>query len=214
MTASKIRVMLVDDHAVVRMGFRLLLQGTDDIDVVAEASNGEEACRRYAEVSPDVVVLDVAMPGIGGLEALARMRARDPGATVLMLSAHEDSIHPTRAIQAGASGYLTKRGAPEELIGAIRQVANGRTYVEAELAQQMAVARATGAGNPLEVLTAREFQVFIALAKGQSANRIAETMSLSPSTVGTHLYNVKQKLGAANGAELALIAIRHGLIET
>jgi two-component system invasion response regulator UvrY len=210
---AKIRVMLVDDHAVVRMGFCLLLRGTEDIEVVAELGSGEEACRRYPDVKPDVVVLDVSMPGIGGLDALARLLAKDGAAKVLVLSAHEDTIHPTRAIQAGALGYLTKRGAPEELIGAIRQVAMGRTFIEPALAQQMAVARATGGRNPIDVLTPREFQVFVALAKGQSANSIAETMSLSPSTVGTHLYNVKQKLGAANAAELTLIAIRSGLIE-
>lgn len=210
---AKIRVMLVDDHAVVRMGFCLLLRGTEDIEVVAELGSGEEACRRYSDVKPDVVVLDVSMPGIGGLDTLARLLAKDGAAKVLVLSAHEDTIHPTRAIQAGALGYLTKRGAPEELIGAIRQVAMGRTFIEPALAQQMAVARATGGRNPIDVLTPREFQVFVALAKGQSANSIAETMSLSPSTVGTHLYNVKQKLGAANAAELTLIAIRSGLIE-
>lgn len=209
---SKIRVMLVDDHALVRMGFRLLLQGTADIDVVAEAGNGEEACRRYPELQPDVVVLDISLPGIGGLDTLARILAKDAGARILVLSAHEDTIHPTRALQGGALGYLTKRGAPEELIGAIRQVAKGKPFIEPAIAQQMAVARATGSRTPIDVLTAREFQVFLALASGQSANRIAETMCLSPSTIGTHLYNIKQKLGAANAAELALIAIRHGLI--
>jgi len=210
---DKIRVMLVDDHAVVRMGFCLLLRGTDDIDVAAEVGSGEEACRRYLDVDPDVVVLDVSMPGIGGLDALSRILAKDAAARVLVLSAHEDTVHATRAIQAGALGYLTKRGAPEELIGAIRQVANGKPFIEPAIAQQMAIARATGRQNPVDVLTAREFQVFVALAKGQSANSIAETMSLSPSTVGTHLYNVKQKLGAANAAELTLIAIRNGVIE-
>jgi len=208
-----IRVMLVDDHAVVRMGFCLLLRATDDIEIVAEVGSGEEACRRYVEVSPDVVVLDVAMPGIGGLETLARILAKDASAKVLVLSAHEDTTHPSRAMRAGAAGYLTKRGAPEELIGAIRQVAKGRTYVEPVIAQQIAASRMTGGGSPTDVLTAREFQVFLALARGQSASAIAEAMSLSPSTVGTHLYNVKQKLGASNAAELALIAIRNGLID-
>jgi len=209
---DSIRVMLVDDHALVRMGFRLLLQATDDIEVAAEAGSGEEACRRYPEVRPDVVLLDISMPGIGGLDTLARLLAKDGGARVLMLSAHEDTIHPTRAIQAGALGYLTKRGAPEELIGAIRRVAGGKTFIEPAIAQEMAVARTSGGGSPIDVLTTREFQVFIALAQGHSANSIAQTMSLSPSTVGTHLYNIKQKLGAANSAELTLIAIRYGLI--
>ena len=208
-----IRVLLVDDHALVRMGFRLLLQATDDIEVAAEAGSGEEAFRRWAEARPDVVLLDISMPGIGGLDTLARLMAKDAGAKVLVLSAHEDTVHPTRAMQAGALGYLTKRGAPEELIGAIRRVAQGKPYIEPALAQQMAVARTTGAGSPMDVLTPREFQVFIALARGQSAQAIARTMSLAPSTVGTYLYNIKQKLGAENVAELALIAIRHGLIE-
>jgi two-component system, NarL family, invasion response regulator UvrY len=207
-----IRVMLVDDHALVRMGFRLLLQATDDIEVAAEAGSGEEACRLYGDARPDVVVLDISMPGIGGLDTLARLLAKDATARVLVLSAHEDTIHPTRAIQAGALGYLTKRGAPEELIGAIRRVAWGKTFIEPGIAQEMAVARTSGAGSPIDVLTTREFQVFIALAQGQSSNSIAHTMSLSPSTVGTHLYNIKQKLGATNAAELTLIAIRHGLI--
>ncbi len=205
--------MLVDDHAVVRMGFSLLLNSTQDIEVVAEAGSGEDACRVYPEVKPDVVVMDIAMPGIGGLDALMRILAKDADARILVLSAHEDTIHPTRVMQAGALGYLTKRGAPEELIGAIRQVAKGKTFVEAAIAQQMAVQHATGHQNPLDVLTAREFEVFVALARGRSVNEIAETLSLSPSTVGTHLYNVKQKLGASNAAELALIAIRNRLIE-
>ena len=116
-------------------------------------------------------------------------------------------------MQAGALGYLSKRGAPEELIGAIRQVAKGKPFVEPGIAQQMAVQRATGRQSPVEILTAREFEIFLALAQGRSVNEIADTLSLSPSTVGTHLYNIKQKLGAANAAELALIAIRNRLIE-
>ena len=210
---SRLRVMLVDDHAVVRMGFRLLLGNTDDIDVVAEAGNGEDACRLYAEARADVVVMDLSMPGMSGLEALARILAKDGHAKVLVLSAHEDSIHPARALRAGAAGYLTKRSAPDALIGAIRQVANGKPFVEPELAQQLVVQGAAGHASPVDALTPKEFSVFLALAQGRSVNDIAESMSLAPSTVGTHLYNVKQKLGASNAAELALIAVRSGLIE-
>jgi two-component system invasion response regulator UvrY len=210
---NNIRVMLVDDHAVVRMGFCLLLRSTEDIDVVAEVGSGEEACHLYPEVKPDVVVMDISMPGIGGFDALTRILAKDAGARILVLSAHEDTIHPSRVLHAGALGYLTKRGAPEELIGAIRQVANGKTFVEAAIAQQMVVKRAIGRQSPVDVLTAREFKVFLALAQGRSVSEIADTLSLSPSTVGTHLYNIKQKLGAANSAEIALVAIRNGLIE-
>lgn len=210
---STINVMLVDDHSVVRMGFRLLLESTDDIRVVAEAGSGEEAYRSYPTVKPDVVVMDISMPGIGGLDAVSRILAKDGAARILVLSAHEDTIHPMRVLKAGALGYLSKRGAPEELIGAIRNVARGKTYVEAAIAQQLAVQQATGRQSPVDVLTAKEFKVFIALAKGRTVNEIAGIMSLSPSTIGTHLYNVKQKLGAANAAELTLIAIRNGLID-
>lgn len=210
---AKITVMLVDDHAVVRMGFCLLLRNTEDMEVVAEVGTGEEACHVYHDVRPDVIVMDLSMPGIGGLDALTRILARDPRAKVLVLSAHDDTIYPTRVLRAGAAGYLTKRGAPEELIGAIRQVAAGKTFVEPAIAQKIAILHASGSRNPMDVLTAKEFSVFLALAQGRSVNEIADTVSLSPSTVGTHLYNIKQKLGASNSAELALIAIRNGLIE-
>ncbi len=210
---SAIRVMLVDDHAVVRMGFKLLLQGVDDIEVVAEAESGEEAIKRYPEIKPDVVVMDISMPGIGGLEAVSRLLAKDTAAKILILSAHEDSSHPKRLLKAGAIGYLSKRSAAEELIQAIHQVANGKTYLDSKLAQAMAVQQLTGEQNPVEVLSDREFEVFMLLAKGQSVAHIAEKLFLSPRTVGTHLYNIKQKLNAGNSAEITLIAMRNGLLD-
>lgn len=209
----KTRVMLIDDHAVVRMGFRLLLAGTPDIEVVDEAQSGEEALRRCGEIVADVVVMDLSMPGMGGLETITRLLAHQPALRILILSAHEDTIHPKRALKAGAVGYLTKRSAAEALIEAIREVAAGRMYVEARLAQQMAVQQLSADQNPVDVLSAREFEVFIALAKGRSVNDIAEVLHLSPRTVGTHLYNIKQKLGASNQAEIAIAALRAGLID-
>jgi two-component system, NarL family, invasion response regulator UvrY len=208
-----IKVMLADDHAVVRMGFRLLLEGSPDIRVVAEAESGEDAVRRFAEVKPDVVVLDLSMPGIGGLEALSRILAREPTAKVLVLTAHEDAMHAKRVLKAGALGYLSKRSAAEELIQAIRQVWAGRTFLEPAIAQQLAVQQLTGERSPVDMLSEKEFKVFLALARGQSVADIAEVMSLSPRTIGTHLYNIKQKLGASNSAELAIVAMRHGLLE-
>lgn len=210
---SSIRVMLVDDHAVVRMGFKLLLQGADDIEVVAEAESGEEAIKRYPDIKPDVVVMDISMPGIGGLEAVTRLLAKDPAAKVLILSAHEDSSHPKRLLKAGAVGYLSKRSAAEELIQAIHQVFNGKTFLDSKLAQALAVQQLTGEQNPVGVLSDREFEVFMLLAKGQSVAQIAEKLFLSPRTVGTHLYNIKQKLNAGNSAEITLIAMRNGLLD-
>ncbi len=213
MTQAPIRVMLVDDHAVVRMGFRLLLEGATDLKVAAEANSGEEAVRTFPEVKPDVVVMDISMPGIGGLEAIDRILAREPQARILVLSAHEDSMHARRVLKAGAVGYLTKRSAAEALIDAIRQVAQGKTYLEPSIAQQLALQQLSGDKSPVDMLSEKEFKVFLALAKGKSVAEIAEVMSLSPRTVGTHLYNIKQKLGASNSAELAIMAIRAGLVE-
>ena len=211
--SGMINVMLVDDHAVVRMGFKLLLEAAPDVKVVAEAESGELAVKMYGEIQPDVVVMDITMPGIGGLEAIERIMAKDATARILVLSAHEDSVHPKRVLNAGALGYLTKRSAPEELIKAIRTVAGRKMYLEANVAQQMALQQLSGEKNPVDVLSAREFEVFMALALGKSTNEIAETLCLSPRTIGTHLYNIKQKLNAGNQAEIALIAMRSGLIE-
>ncbi|MEI6227033.1 MAG: response regulator transcription factor [Methylophilaceae bacterium] len=210
---SPIKVMLVDDHAVVRMGFKMLLEMDADIKVVAEAESGEHGIQRYMEFKPHVVVMDITMPGMGGLEAIERILAKDSAAKILVLSAHEDSVHPKRVLNAGAMGYLTKRSAAEELIKAIRTVASGKKYLEASVAQQMAIQQLSGNQNPVDVLSPREFEVFMALAKGKTTNEIAENLFLSPRTVGTHLYNIKQKLNANNSAEIALIAMRSGLID-
>lgn len=207
-----VRVLLVDDHVLVRMGFRMLL-GDAAIEVAAEADTGEQALQCYARVQPAVVVLDLAMPGMGGLEALRRLLAQDPQARVLVLSAHEDTAHPRRVLAAGALGYLAKRSAPEELIQAVRVVARGRRYVDARTAQALALAQLDGDTNPVDLLSEREFSVFLHLARGATVAQIAETLNLAPSTVGTHLYHVKQKLGAANQSELTLTALRWGLLQ-
>ena len=209
-----IRILLVDDHAVVRTGFRLLLQARPDIAVVGEAESGEAACQRYVELSPDVVVMDIAMPGMGGIEALRRIRAHDPQAKVLALSAHDDPMHARRALREGALGFLSKRSAPEALLEAVSGVGSGQRYIDPRVAQRLALEDIGGAeSSPIKRLSEREFDVFIRLARGASVQRIADDLRLSASTVGTHLYNVKQKLGVSNQSELTLLAIRHGLIE-
>jgi two-component system invasion response regulator UvrY len=209
---SKIKVMLVDDHAVVRMGFKLLLQACDDIEVVAEADSGEAACQACEQDLPDVVVMDLAMTGMGGIEAIKRLRAKHSTLHILALSAHEDVSHPMRALQAGALGYLSKRSAPEVLMDAIRATAKGQRFVDSQIAQRIAMQAINGDSNPVGKLSAREFEVFEQLARGQSVAQISEALKLSGSTVGTHLYNIKQKLGLNNQAEMTLLAVRHGLI--
>jgi two-component system invasion response regulator UvrY len=207
-----ISVMLVDDHALVRMGFRMLLADAQ-VEVVAEAGDGEQACQLYARARPDVVVMDLSMPGMGGLEAVRRLLAQDPKARVLALSAHEDTAHPRRVLRAGALGYLAKRSAPEALIEAVRTVSRGERYIDAETARALAMAQLDGEESPADVLSEREFSVFLQLARGASVAQIAVNLSLSASTVGTHLYHVKQKLRAGNQSELTLVALRWGLIQ-
>ena len=207
-----IRVMLVDDHALVRMGFRMLLADAR-INVVAELGSGEQACADYARHRPDVVVMDLAMPGMGGLEAVRRLLAQDADARILVLSAHEDTAHPQRVLRAGALGYLSKRSAPEALITAVQAVAAGEAWVDAATARVLAMAQVKGDTSPAEVLSEREFSVFIQLARGLSVAQIADNLKLSPSTVGTHLYHVKQKLRAGNQSALTLVALQWGLIQ-
>ena len=208
-----VRVILADDHAMVRLGFRLLLEGAG-ATVVAETDNGESVIRLYAEASADVVVMDVSMPGIGGLGALERLLAWEPKARVLMLSAHHDDIVPVRAIKLGARGYLCKRATPDEFLRAVGKVAADQRYLDPELAQAVALAQLSGSANPVETLTEKELAVFLQLAQGRTVNEVAEDFCLSPSTVGTHLYHIKQKLNVQNSAELALVAMRNGLIES
>ena len=207
-----IRVLLADDHATVRMGFRLLLEGAG-ATVIGEADSGEAAVSAFDRSPPDVLMMDVSMPGIGGLGALERVRAHHPDARVLILSAHDDAQIPTRALRAGATGYLSKHAHPDELLRALTSVARGQRYIDPEIAPALALAQFSGGQDPVSALTEKEFAIFLQLAQGRSVAEIAESHRLSPSTVGTHLYHIKQKLNVSNAAELALIAIRSGLIE-
>lgn len=208
-----VRILLADDHVMVRLGFRLLLEGAG-ATVIGETDNGESAVRLYAETLPDVVVMDVSMPGIGGLGALERLLAWEAKARVLMLSAHHDDVVPVRALRLGARGYLCKRAAPEEFLRAVGKVAADQRYLDPELAQAVALAQLSGSADPAEALTEKELAVFLQLAQGRSVNEVAEDFCVSPSTVGTHLYHIKQKLNVQNAAELTLVAVRNGLIES
>ncbi|HPI61299.1 response regulator transcription factor [Zoogloea sp.] len=207
---TPLTLILADDHAIVRMGFRLLLEGVG-AHVLAEADCGEKAQQLMSELNPDVLVMDLSMPGCGGLTALERILARKPGQKVLIASAHADAITAERTLKAGAAGYLCKRSPPDELLKAVNQVAAGQRYIDPEIAA--ALRRADRPEHPAEALTDKEFNVFLQLAQGRSVAEVAETFHLSPNTVGTHLYHIKQKLGVQNMAELAMAAVRSGLIE-
>jgi len=157
---SQIKILLVDDHAVVRMGFKMLIEAEADIRVIGEAESGEAAIKLFQELKPDIIVMDITMPGIGGLEAIDRIMAKDKNTKILVLSAHEDSVHPKRVLNAGAMGYLTKRSAAEELIKAIKSIHQGKRYLEPNIAQQMAITQLSGETNPIEILSDRELKIY------------------------------------------------------
>ena len=209
---SGAKILVVDDDLQIRRVMRKMLvaQGY----AVSDARSGEEALEMLRRGRHDLVVLDLAMPGMGGLEALRRILAHHPQAQVLTLSAHDDPMHARRALREGALGFLSKRSAPEALLEAVTAIAAGQRYIDKGLAQKMALEEIEGGAKSVtERLSEREFDVFIRLARGATVQRIAEDLNLSPSTVGTHLYNVKQKLRVTNQSELTLIAIREKLIE-
>lgn len=209
-----IRVILCDDHALVRMGFRMLLQNAGDISVVAEAPSGESARQLYPLHRPDIVIMDLALGGASGIDTTTRLLAHFEDAKVLALSAHEDPSFIAQMLNAGARGYLSKRSAPDVLVSAVRAVARGERYIDPMLASRLDMARLTQQANPFASLSEREFEVFMHLARGLSVIRIADLLSLSANTVGTHLYNIKRKLGASNQAELTLLAVRHGMLDS
>jgi len=210
---GKIRVLLVDDHAVVRAGYRLLLQNSADVEIAAETDSGEGACRLYADLYPDVVVMDLSLPGMGGLEAIRRITSRDSKARILVFSMHDDMIFIDQAVNAGAKGYITKNSAPKVLIDAIKQVAAGRTYLDADVAQHLAYRKLRGEDSPLSGLSTREFEIFCYLAEGLNTTEIAERLSLSYKTVANYSTQIKNKLNVNSVADLTRLAIRHGLVE-
>lgn len=211
----KITVMLVDDHAVVRAGYRLLLSQSENIEVVCEAERGEEACQFYSESQPNVIVMDLSLPGIGGLASIRRILSRDPGAKILVFSIHDELVYVLRALEAGAKGYITKSSAPETLVEAVKKVAGGETYVEPEIAQKLLVQTIAGkdAATDLNALSAREFDVFCLLAKGYTTREVADELRLSYKTVGNYTTLIKNKLNVSTTAEMARLAYQYGLLK-
>ncbi len=211
-TSDKLRVVLVDDHAVVREGYRRLLERTSDIQVVAEAANGEDAYRLICDERPDVAVLDISLPGLGGIEVTRRVISRLPNQKILMFSMHEDTVFSSRALQAGARGYVTKSAAPEVLIEAVRLVAAGKLYISQEMAQELAMQMIPGREKPIDALSAREFEVFRLLVAGHTLQEISEIMHLSYKTVANYQSSIRQKLDVTNTAQVVRVALNHGLV--
>lgn len=205
-----IEVMLVDDHAVVREGYRRMLQTEDDLRVVAEAGDATEALNLWRQLKPQVMVIDLALPGMGGLELITRLRQRDPQCRCLAFSMHRDPLWATQALKAGALGYVTKSSDPALLVHAVREVAAQRRIISPDLAGEVAARLLDEAGGAAQGLTPRELEVLRLLLAGTSAQQIAEALHLSVKTVHNLHYQVKAKFGTSSDFELARIAWREG----
>jgi len=214
MAEQTITVVLVDDHPVVRDGYRRLLEQMPDIKVVGEADCGESGYDLFCKLKPDVVVLDINMPGIGGLETIRRIKACDEKAHILVFSMHSNEIMIQRVLEAGALGYLTKQGGMVQMVQAVQQVANGRMFIDAEHVTSLAQHKLSDhTADPTSALSTREFQIFKLLAEGKSVADIAVILSISAKTVGVHHTNIMKKLHLENASQLVRLALLCNLIE-
>jgi two-component system invasion response regulator UvrY len=205
-------ILLVDDHAVVREGYRAVLQKQPGLKVIAEASDGVEAYRRFKEAKPDLVIMDLAMPGIGGIEAIRRIRQWDRSAKLLVFTMHQNAAFAVQAIRAGARGYVTKTSPPETLVQAVMDVLAGKIAISPDIDHELALSRLAGETVAADVLTPREFEVLRLLLAEQTSDEIAETLHLSPKTVANLHYLIKDKLGVGSDIELVRLALRQGIL--
>jgi two-component system invasion response regulator UvrY len=210
---SVIKVLVVDDHDLVRMGITRMLNDISGIKVVGEAASGEDALRLARELNPQVVLMDVKMPGIGGLEATRKLLRQDPDIRVVAVTVCDEEPFPSRLLKAGAAGYLTKGAALDEMVKAIRTVAAGQRYISPEIAQQLALKNLDDEkGSPFELLSEREMQITMMIVNCQKVQEISDRLFLSPKTVNSYRYRIFEKLGIDSDVELTLLAVRHGLL--
>ncbi|MEX3788024.1 MULTISPECIES: response regulator [Paraburkholderia] len=207
-----IKILIADDHAIVRGGLKQIIATTADMIVVEEAGHGSEVIDKLRNCDIDLLLLDMTMPGISGVDLIRRVRSDRPGLPLLVLSIHNEAQVASRALRAGATGYVTKDSDPDVLLAAIRKLADGGRFIDPKLVDAMVFEKHAGDVPPHEVLTDREFQVLQLIASGRSINDIAEACSLSAKTISTHKMRLMQKLGLSNNAEVIRYAIRHGLI--
>jgi len=210
-----IRVLVVDDHDLVRTGITRMLADIDGLQVVGEACTGEEALLKVRELKPDVVLMDVKMPGIGGLEATRKLMRSHPDIKVVAVTVCEEDPFPTRLLQAGAAGYLTKGAALDEMVQTIRLVFAGQRYIDPQIAQQLALKsfQPQNSGSPFDLLSEREIQIALMIANCHKVQNISDKLCLSPKTVNTYRYRIFEKLSITSDVELALLAVRHGMVD-
>lgn len=213
MSGRAVRVLLVDDHAVVRQGYRTLLEKHEDLRVVGEAENAALAYQRFKETRPDVVVMDIAMPGRGGIDAIEHIRRLDAHARILVFTMHGGVAYILQAFRAGAKGYVTKSSPPELLVGAVRKVAEGQVAICPEASEVLALHQIQGERSGLEALSPREFEIFRMLLDARSTDEIAAALNVSRKTAANYHYSIKSKLGAASDIELIHLGLRQGLVE-
>jgi len=211
--SKKINIILVDDHAVVRAGVRRLLEQEPLFDVIGEAESGERAYQLFGEINPDVMVMDLSMPGMGGLEAIRRILMRDEKAKILVLSMHEDLSFANQALKLGAKGYLIKNTLGDDLVKAIEAISQGDIFLSDEIAKKIAVSSIDGGQDPINDLSAREFEIFRLLAEGLEVDAIATTLNISSKTVSNYQTMIKQKLNIHTPVELIRYAIKTGVIK-
>ena len=211
--AKKTTIVLVDDHAVVRAGVRRLLEQEPLFEVIGEAESGEKAYQILAELKPDVMVMDLSMPGMGGLQAIRRILMRYEKAKILVLSMHEDLSFANQALKLGAKGYLTKNTLADDLVKSIETVTQGDVFLSDEIAKKMAMQSISGNQDPVHELSAREFEIFRLLAEGLDIDAIASTLNISPKTVSNYQTMIKQKLDINTPIELIRYAIKVGVIK-
>lgn len=209
-----INILLIDDHSLVRTGIKRLLEDTKQVKIIGEAESGEESIQLAQQLKPDVILMDVNMPGIGGVEASRRILQRDPSQKIIVLTIHTEQTFPKRLLEIGAKGYLTKECKIDEMMNAIKLVNNGGSYIEPRIAQQLALSLLPGnAENPVDRLSRREFQVMLMISHGLTNNEISEKLCLSPKTVSTYRSRLLEKLGAHNEVDLIKIAVEQGMVE-
>jgi two-component system, NarL family, invasion response regulator UvrY len=211
--AKKITIVLVDDHAVVRAGVRRLLEQEPLFEVIGEVESGEKAYQTFGELKPDVMVMDLSMPGMGGLEAIRRILMRYEKAKILVLSMHEDLSFANQALKLGAKGYLTKNTLADDLVKSIETVTQGDVFLSDEIAKKMAMQSISGNQDPVHELSAREFEIFRLLAEGLDIDAIASTLNISSKTVSNYQTMIKQKLDINTPIELIRYAIKVGVIK-
>lgn len=209
-----IKVLLVDDHELVRTGLRRILSDIEGIQIIGEAGSGEDAIRIVKQNRPDVILMDVNMPGIGGLEATSKLIQSDPMLRIIVVTVYTEEPFPTRLLQAGAAGYLTKGCQVDEIVEAIKSVNNGERYISADIARHLALTMLPGGqSSPLDKLSRREMQVMMMISQGMATQAISDALCLSPKTVSTYRYRLYEKLVVDNDVELTHLAIRHGLLD-